>query len=167
MIPSLPLPISVRSLYPRQQPLKYLYPLHFSTFNTDELCNSHPKAITFDDYDENYGGKNIDIDETNQGPFCCRGGRSCGASSVTYTDPNAQSVICSGGFACIYATINANNATVYCEVSDSCASAQITQPSRVDCLTYKACSGVTITAASYIICAGRQGCTDGIIHSSG
>eukprot|EP01083_Nonionella_stella_P129801 393871_1 len=134
--------------------------------NTDQMCNTHPNAITYDAHLE-HANSQITIQTGNEGPVCCRGRESCVNTGITYASVNAEAVICSGAWSCKRARVDANNASVHCESADSCKLAQIDHSSYVYCQAYFACHTSTITAARFIMCSGHSSCINSIIYSGG
>eukprot|EP01083_Nonionella_stella_P206641 751440_1 len=141
--------------------------LYLNTTNTDALCNTHPKALIWDNKSE-HDGIDIIVQSGDEAPICCRGDHSCSSINVMeYESSNTQSVICSGGFACSESNINVNHGSVFCEAGDACKLSQIRNASYLYCSGYKGCASSIIRATRRIQCSGQISCQDTFIHSDG
>eukprot|EP01083_Nonionella_stella_P271872 921715_1 len=134
--------------------------------NTDQMCNTHPNAITYDAHLD-HANSQITIQTGNEGPVCCRGRESCVNTDIIYASANTEAVVCSGAWSCRVARIDANNGSVHCESADSCLLAEIDGTSYVYCKAMYACDTATITGSRFIMCSGKSSCINSIIYSDG
>eukprot|EP01083_Nonionella_stella_P160251 523644_1 len=135
-----------------------------STIATEALCNTHPNARTYDSYREQ-ADADIVTPSDNPGPICCRAHSACEASKINCAQ--GEDVICSGGFGCKDATIDANNGSVFCEAADACYNTHLHNISYLYCGGLISCQLATVVSSSYVTCCGENSCDTSIIYSAG
>eukprot|EP01083_Nonionella_stella_P268687 908569_1 len=128
----------------------------FTVSQTNDMaCTS---SRTFDAFKEMYQ-YNGSLNNTGDGPLCCRGASSCESiHNINYS----SSIICSGQRACYGSTLH-TNAHVFCEGSNGCFNAKIYTKGKVYSMGYWACSHCQIFEATHIYCAGWRACQSDII----
>eukprot|EP01083_Nonionella_stella_P308816 1091210_1 len=135
-----------------------------STIATEALCNTHPNARTYDSYREQ-ADADIVTPSDNPGPICCRAHSACEASKINCAQ--GEDVICSGGFGCKDATIDANNGSVFCEAADACHSSHLHNIASLYCRGLISCQSSTVISSRYITCSGEDSCDGSTIYSAG
>eukprot|EP01083_Nonionella_stella_P268686 908568_1 len=140
----------------------------FTVSQTNDMaCTS---SRTFDAFKEMYQ-YNGSLNNTGDGPLCCRGFLSCAYyETIKHTYGNNASIVCSGFASCKECEI-ISNGPIFCEGRHSCSTnnipaGYITTEYNVYCLGAYSCQSRSIHAGENLFCSGYFSCHGTNINST-
>eukprot|EP01083_Nonionella_stella_P108827 316801_1 len=137
--------------------------LHVAQQN-DDACAMQVTNMTFDDASQRLNNP-IPLENTFDGPICCRARKACEHNAINGTLGANQSLVCSAYDSCLGSNITING-PVFCSGRKGCDSSHITATT-VYCSSQLACRNAVIIGASNVYCSGHQSCRDAVIVSDG
>eukprot|EP01083_Nonionella_stella_P076472 208400_1 len=132
----------------------------------DASCSAPINLMNFDNYEERLKSQNV-LNNSDEGPMCCRAQLSCSGSNITYTSSINQSIICNARWSCSANSRILSHDPVFCGAKWACANSYIVTTGIVYCNAYASCTRSFIFKSHHVYCTAQEACTSATITSNG